>query len=141
MGSWDITPPRYNATARLPRAIAVACDSSLEWSLFRLLDGVKLTQVVSCSTIPQLIDLCDSGDIEAAVIDLDAFGINPVQLSAIRARMGGDAQLVAVSNAMTASVPHDPRLHWLLRPVSAEQIVSTLRWKERPPPGFGGGMF
>jgi hypothetical protein len=140
MGSWEITRPRFTTTARLPRAIAVACDSKLEWSLFRMLDGVELTQVVSCSTIPQLIDLCESGAIEAAVIDLDAFGLNPAELPAIRARMGSDAQVVAVAAVPIAGVPLDRRLHWLLRPVSAEQIVSTLRWKERPPPAFGGGM-
>ena len=122
------SPPRFDATrGRLPRSIAVACDSRLEWELFDVLRRVDDVRVTACSGLRQIADLCARDGIQAAVIDLDHLGLDPAIHQSLGRLIGGGVPLLIVSRALAPAALDVRRFRWVQRPVSAEHLVFILR--------------
>lgn len=121
------------ATGRLPRSVAIACDSQLEWEIFDVLRQVDETRVTACSGLRHVAELCARGEVEVAVLDLDHLGLDVSIHEGLASLVGGDVRMVLISNALAPAGIDVTRMQWARRPVSAEQLVFTLRSLSRRP--------
>jgi hypothetical protein len=112
---------------RLPRTMAIICDSRLEWELFDVLRRVDGVRVTACSGLRQVAEAAARGAIQTAIIDLDHLGLDPAIHESIRTLIGGDVRLLLVSRALAPAGLDVRRIRWVQRPVSAEQLVFIVR--------------
>jgi hypothetical protein len=113
--------------------VAIACESRLEWEIFDVLRQVDGIRVTACSGLRHVAELCARGEVEVAVLDLDHLGLDVSIHEGLASLVGRDVSMVLISSALAPAGIDVTRMQWARRPVSAEQLVFTLRSLSRRP--------